>query len=69
MIENSLNIIHHILNKNISSIDKDILYDFAIGIEHSIFDEYNYIERKYLDYLDLVQILDWHIKQIKECYI
>ena len=69
MIENSLNIIHYILSENISLTDKDILYDLAIGIEHSIFDEYNHIERKYLDYLDLVQILDWHIEQIKECYI
>ena len=59
-----INIIIQLLNDKCSNVN---VFDYAIAIEHNFYETFNHIERKYLDYLDLKDFVEWHIEQCERC--
>ena len=61
-----LNIIMQMISKY-CSMSKESVYDYAIGIEHSFYEEFNEVERKNMSFLDLKKYIKWHIEQCERC--
>lgn len=55
--------IEAILNKEAKFIKNK--NEFAIAIEHAFYEDFNQTERKFLDFLDIVDYTKWHITQAK----